>query len=294
MRLRPCIFLGFAFVSLLAPPARAQTQTDSLLDVPTELAQVRGRLSALKIDKFVTLTKLQKRTEASEGEAVKFSYEVPFDPGMQDQMESEYAKINGQSYWTKILMVIADVTGAKFASISGTGPGTHECGSSYVKLWHGLIYRDEDGCVSAVYYFGVKLPDDGRRLAGDGRTTTTSAFTVTDLENALMQRFTEYGGTSLVRERSDFHRVFTISGMKNIVLKGENVWEKVNVLATIAPTLNQNQQKTYQILLSSDGYIASGIGAAPPITSYDTSMEPKYFKYLDDFNHGLALYLSSQ
>jgi hypothetical protein len=303
--LRPSIVLSCALLSLAALPANAQAQEDSLQDAPAELIRVKQRLSNLHIEKFVTITNLKKSKEASasEGATVEFSYKVPFDPGMQDQMESNYAKLNGQSYWTKILMVMSDVIDAPVASIHGTGPGTMGCRTSHVGMYRGLISRGEGGCMSAVYFFGLKLPDSGRSLASDGKTTKTSAFSANDLEDALMQHFKAFGGISVVRERSDYHRVFTIWGMRNVILKGENVWEKVNVLATIAQRGNNDDtyqhttpyhENSYRIVLSSDGYLASGMGAAPPITSYDTSMEPKYFKYLDDFNHGLALYLSEQ
>jgi len=285
MRRLPVI-IGCAFLSFTGF-AGAQDEVS-----PTEFARVKARLSALQIDKYVTLKVLQKRTDASGEKVVQFSYEVPFAPGMQDQMEKNYEKINGQSFWTKLVMIIADVTGAKVASISGTGPGTMYCRSSSVRLRYGQILRGEGGCMAAVTYLNLTFPDSERRLAGDGLATRTSALSINDLETTLVERFKKFGGTSEVRERSDFHRVFSIWGMKNVVLKGENVWEKVNILATVSERKDQNQRTTYQILFSSDGYIASGIGAAPPITSYDTSMEPKYFKYLDDFNRSLALNFS--
>jgi len=80
-------------------------------------------------------------------------------------------------------------------------------------------------------------------------------------------------------EVDDTYFEFTTSGLKNVILKGRNYWEKITVRGILRA---DNGKQSLDIIV--DGLFTTGIGNAPKNESqYDKNFEPKYFSNLTEF-----------
>jgi hypothetical protein len=98
--------------------------------------------------------------------------------------------------------------------------------------------------------------------------------------------FNAQGVDALISSKSDLHFVIGAYGLRNAVVPGVQLWERVQFFVTIASTNNVRK-----LSIVADGFYTGGLGKAPPVTSYTNPFEPRYLLQLEDFARKFGNYI---
>ncbi|MEL6169869.1 MAG: hypothetical protein AAFR35_14365 [Pseudomonadota bacterium] len=114
---------------------------------------------------------------------------------------------------------------------------------------------------------------------------TDDSHGFTDFRGLVLDRISaiakpeENGKVEFLTRSSNYVEVI-VSGRKGIVIDDGNLWERVQIAASLTETDNQSTVRVFV-----DGMVASGAGSSPPPNSrFTTSMEPTHAQELNEFS----------
>jgi hypothetical protein len=302
------LFLTFTIAFSIATPLLPQV-LDAKEAISQTAAKINARIYAVGITITIKHLSYNKRTKKLN---FKYTCKQTCDGVL-------FRQINGQSPWTKLFLVIADVTGAKLNNIKGQQGA--ECSGRTAEFFHGRIYEQEDRCTGAIVVSraidtqhrpSLSVPPTAASTINTNKSAkfsktpapkvvgsvppnktvaseaaiSTPAVTISQIKQAIFEFFRKHHAKILVREQSPNYVVATMRGAKNVVLKGHYFWEKILVFVALNRPHGRSAQYTIHVV--TDGYYTAGMGSAPPLSSYTNSMEPRYYEELDTFTRTLA------
>ena len=205
--------------------------------------------------------------------------------------------------WFKIFLKIADITGSSIHGIvltsecrdfrfsAGRITSGDTCGATG-SIVTSTILRPESQAPNG------KTPDErGAGVASKERPTSaigtsptvplgSHRLTIRKIEKELMLDLKRLSIIPKVLDRSDYHLHLLAEGMRDVVLPGEGMWERLSMLVVISRVPTPAAE--FVMHLATDGYYAGGLGSPPAASAYINSMEPKYYRPLDEFTKALA------
>jgi hypothetical protein len=234
---------------------------------------------------------------------LSFTYSAKH-PDLQETYENAFKKKNGSSYWQVLFLRISQRYDLALEDISGHGPGANglECGSSYIIMfkksgfYNGMgqmvagVARGDLGCMSGVVVEEMSHLYTKKTVSGNVETVVHTKFDARALYAILKEYFEDRHGTVNAITLNDQYVYFSAIGLQNVVLAGMNVWEKLNVLVVVIPDASDETKSSdrWKIVFTVDGYFTGGGAKIPPVAAFTNSMDPQYFKQLDEFSNILA------
>jgi hypothetical protein len=114
---------------------------------------------------------------------------------------------------------------------------------------------------------------------------------ISPIKSSAERFFASYNHKLEITEEDPAHIVFLVPGIKNAVLKGQNLWEKLQFYIVKQQSGDMGKYSDYFIV--SDGFYTGGIGKEPPISSYTNPFEPKYFEQLQTFTKEFGIFVKN-
>jgi len=196
---------------------------------------------------------------------------------------------DGFALWVKLFMAISEVSGRSLASIEGrTGPDP-EC-SIFVQMHEGIFEQSGRLCepLIAQAQTPVTIIQGTAKIASAVNVPIPEKLSIQQVSIVTQYFFKSKGVTPIVLDQTSRNVRIKGYGLRNVVIVGENRWEEVtfSIFDTSGPS-----NKTLDLVVVSDGFYTSALGGPPPTTSYTNSLEPQYFKQLDEFSRSFGEYL---
>ena len=138
--------------------------------------------------------------------------------------------------------------------------------------------------MAAVFSLDFRSPFKSKATVSDVGLLPMPRPDMNALYEKLQARLKKHGAEVQPVELTDSSIYLVAQGMRDAVLAGLGVWEKISVLAVATPT----NEELWRLVFSFDGYYTGGGSTAPPRSVYKESMEPRYFKELEEFARSLA------
>jgi hypothetical protein len=114
---------------------------------------------------------------------------------------------------------------------------------------------------------------------------------ISPIKSSAEKFFGSYNHKLEITEEDSSHIVFIVPGIKNAVLKGQDLWEKIEFYIIKQQSSDAGKFSDYFIV--SDGFYTGGMGGEPPISSYTNPFEPKYFEQLQTFTKEFGIFVKN-
>jgi hypothetical protein len=190
---------------------------------------------------------------------------------------------NRDVVWINLFMTVSEVLSLPLRSIQATGK-VGECFYTLIGGTPAIVTCNTAATIGVM----VPVPPLPNFQIASGKISIPTNLRFDRVPKLAGNFLKMFNRDPTISEQSDSHIVIGSHGLKNIVVSGENFWEKVSFYIS---NISKGHDKPLEIFIVADGYYTRALGAEPPITSYTNPFEPQYFKQLDDFTKSFGQYL---
>ncbi len=292
---------GFSPLTSLKPPVPTSIRENAealLLTQPDKRLQQKLQ-SALDDRQFSTHIRIPLLYRGNDRLVFVFEYVVAppgqrnIDAGRILYGRSAFLDPQQHILWIKLMMAISELSNLPVSSITGKEL------SLPIFVWvEDGVFHEADG----TSYFSIKvnitaatveviIPRPKPRVAPGLTLPLPKRVNFARVSDLAQNFFRQYGVAPGVSDRTDRHVIVGAYGLKNVVVLGENLWEKISFFIS---DVSDNREGSFSLYVVADGYFTSALGTAPPTTTYMNSFEPKYYKQLDGFTKTFGEYLRKE